>query len=360
MRDGVNTVLTPSQLKDFLVRVGADRILVLGPPGVGKSTAIKEYAIEKADREGLTFTDLTSHYEGNTGKAYLYLHLYAPLLRAEDLAFPANIGEGKYDWVLPAKIESLTTGNVQGLVFIDELTNAQLPDVQTLLLSMILDKRVSHRRLSDKVEVIAAGNTPEDSPLAVALPQPLIDRFRMVVQIGPPTVEEWIEWMERQGRPWDRRVEHILKRRPDIMLSPAAGDGLEKTPTPRSWSQLAWDLALLGPSAPKELVERVVSYSIGSRYASLVTSMLEDLGGQDALHHGSSSQAGEAEMLRAIEERAGEMESRGVDCGFVDRVALMGAHYLAYLLALLPRRRREAASCRQAAKTLRDLERESS
>ena len=265
--------LTPSKLAGLLERHGADRILILGPPGIGKSTVIRDYAWRRASQLGLKLVDLSEAQEIDVSKHYLYLHIFAPLIRAEDLAFIAKKGGG-YDWTLPEKLRLLTTPGARGLVFIDEITNVQLPEVQTLLFSMILDKRVAYSRLSRGVEVVAAGNTPEDSPVATPPPPPLLDRFRIVVRADPPSLEEWVKWMNSVGRPWDVRVALILRSKPALMYKPPRQGSLNKFPTPRSWSVLAWELAAAGHPLGDDAVE-LASMIVGPEAAEEARPILE-------------------------------------------------------------------------------------
>ncbi len=343
--------LSPSGLLGLLRRHGGDRVLLLGPPGVGKSTVVREYAEERASNAGRRFVDLaeTSISSVDLSRDYLYLQIYAPLVRPEDLAFIARV-DGGYDWVLPGKLRLLADPRAVGLLFIDELTNAVSPDVQTVLFSVVLDRRVAYQRLSPGVEVVAAGNEPKDSPVAVEPPPPLLDRFRMLVKVRPPTPEEWASWMASRGRPWDRRVAALLKARPDLMYRPARG-GIEKFPTPRSWSVLAWELARAGSPRGREAVD-LAELIVGPAAAGEAEPFLSPAtprSWRDALARARN----EEERLLAVARAAEELASLGAErgCSVVEEVYSRAPHLAAWLLYLSGLNPLEAATkCKAALK----------
>ena len=85
--------------------------------------------------------------------------------------------------------------------------------------------------------VVAAGNRPEDaSSIVRMLHNPLLNRFK-IVRISPPTLEEWVEWMNnRYGDDWDKRTYAFLQRFRDegyLLQIPKTAEGLENFPTPR-------------------------------------------------------------------------------------------------------------------------------
>jgi len=348
--------LSPSGLHGLLDRHGGDRLLLLGPPGVGKSTVVRGYAERRARALGRRFVDLSEApiASVNPERDFLFLQIYAPLVRPEDLAFIARL-DGGYDWVLPGKLRLLAEPGAVGLLFVDELTNAVSPDVQTVLFSLVLDKRVAYQRLSPDVEVVAAGNEPRDSPVAVEPPPPLLDRFRMIVKVKPPTPDEWAAWMASQGRPWDRRIAALLKARPDLIYRPYQG-GIEKFPTPRSWSVLAWELARAGTPRGAEalaLAELVVGGRAAAEAEPFLAAGLQP-GWREALAKARSEEERLLAVARAAEELAGLGAERG--CSIVEEVYARAPHLAAWLLYMSGVNPLEAAAKCPAAEALaRDL-----
>ncbi len=257
-----------------------DKLLLLGPPGIGKTAIIRQKAEEEARYMGRVFIDvddwlrsgrsLRELYEmvrQNPGRYYLYYRIVATHVSKEDVTFP--VPDEALDAVrfLPAAIFKLFTltdpacregpekCSVAGTIFVDELTNVQDPFALTLFYSMIQEKRVGWNiTFPETVKIVAAGNRPEESSVAGALPAPLLNRL-IVYEVSPPKVYEWIEYMESAYRDrYDRRVADFL-----LWVSVNSGDAtpgifvttrmppqtLEPFPTPRQWTNLALALKRL-------------------------------------------------------------------------------------------------------------------
>ncbi|MEM4445616.1 MAG: AAA family ATPase [Thermofilum sp.] len=241
-----------------------DRLLILGPPGVGKTEVIKARARELALRRGRTFVDLREasaevieDIAQNPQRYFLFLRVIAPHVFPEDIALPQPHPHANYVVPRPLLFFYLfTLEGVEGVLFIDELNNVQRDDQLSMYFSLILEKELAYNvRLSPGVLVVAAGNTGEWSEVARALPLPLINRLT-VLYVTAPTVEEWerytLEKAFSEGRALDARVIAFLKVSKKPLIEPPP-PGVENVnfPTPRGWTELAFLL----PQLPEELWE---------------------------------------------------------------------------------------------------------
>ncbi|MBP1450187.1 MAG: AAA family ATPase, partial [Thermoproteus sp.] len=112
---------------------------------------------------------------------------------------------------------------------------------------------------------------------AEPLPAPLLNRLT-VLNVEPPTVDEWCEYMDRKyGDSWERAVCEFLKESPSFLFEPPREpEGLEPYPTPRSWTRLAVQLRILGDGREEDMVAEIiygnVGKSTGSKFLNFYTS----------------------------------------------------------------------------------------
>lgn len=244
-----------------------DRVLVLGAPGVGKTELIMSKAKEEAEKLGKIFIDLRdadnttiNDILSNPRKYYVYIRIVAPHIFPEDIGIPRE-RDGYVEFLPPKALKILTLPDIYGLVFIDEITNVQRDDQISMYYSLILEKEAGFQlKLSRNIKIVLAGNTPEWSEIVRPLPKPLRNRM-IVINVSPPTVDEWIEYMNRRyGDNWEKLVAVYLETNPDDFLKQPNNDDFENFPTPRSWTQLALTLKNV---KNKELAESVIYGSIG-------------------------------------------------------------------------------------------------
>jgi len=265
-----------------------DRLLLIGPPGIGKTEHIRYLAEQEAKRLGKTFVDvrrdlkrrpeLVREIQQNPGKFYLYWRIVVPHVFPEDLSFPLKVEDIlKYvQFIAPRELMLFTIPDIYGVMYLDEITNVARKDQESMTFSWINEKEIAWSlQLSDNVKIVAAGNPPEVSSVASTLSAPLINRM-IRVYVEPPTVEEWIDYMvTRYGDGWDRRTAAFLMMFRDSLYKPPKDvSTLDSFPTPRSWTRLALLLRNELQDAPREFVEAVilgcVGDEVGAKFAAFI------------------------------------------------------------------------------------------
>lgn len=265
--------LTPEAAKDllsFLHRTEARRsVLLLGPPGIGKSVLVREVAQEMAGmlgrrlveykRQHLNGIDLTDVY-AHPEDYFVFIDLRLTETEPVDLMgrpVTASIGGHKQLVYQPPQWAVLLQ-ELPGILFLDELTNIQRPDVTAAAYKLIQDRAAGFTAFKPQVQVVAAGNRPEESSIANLLPAPLLNR---VYRIGvrPPVLREWLRWMSVHHPGGDEKVFAYLTRFPDDFCRvPEEGETLEGFPTPRSYAFLARDLAAAAAAGLARAAVRVL------------------------------------------------------------------------------------------------------
>jgi len=280
---------------DYIV----DRMLLIGPPGVGMTERILQLARREAEeiarrwgKQFYTYEELKEKLErgekvdwdnvfvfvdvrtllrdaGGGSKAaqqildmilarpsnfYVYLRLIAPHVRPEDIQIPRPHKEAKIgvEFELPTALSFFTLPGIHGVIFVDEITNLPSPVHASFYYSLILEKELGlGNKLSDNVKVVAAGNPAawsQAAGLAGRMPELLVNRM-IVFYIEPPTVEEWLKYMQETGK-LNPYVAAFLTAKPTRLLASlnevqqiremSARDGRPYNfPTPRSWTMLS-------------------------------------------------------------------------------------------------------------------------
>lgn len=212
----VETV-TLSQARS-LIRCLAHRqsLLLLSPPGVGKSDSVMQAAAEA----GLPCRSLLGTQ-----------------IAPEDVSgIPRIVGERSV--FCPPRVLLPETPEPFCL-FLDELPACN-PDIQKAFYSLLLERRLGEHSLPPGTWVVAAGNRAEDRALVRSLSSALVNRVCILnIRLD---VHEWLRWGQANGIRSD--VLAFITFQPDALMRPVPKDPIPFS-TPRSWALVsrAIDLA---------------------------------------------------------------------------------------------------------------------
>ena len=208
--------VTLSEAKE-LVRCLADSesVLLLAPPGVGKSAAVEQAAKEA----GLVVRSLLGTQ-----------------IAPEDVSGVPKLINDRAVFCPPRRL--LPEDNKPFCLFLDELPAAP-PDVQKAFYSLLLERRVGEYHLPRGTWVVAAGNRSEDRALVRTLSSALVNRvFVIAVRVD---AAEWFAWAENAGI--RAEIRGFIRFVPPALQRPVPPDPVPFS-TPRSWAMLSRDLDL--------------------------------------------------------------------------------------------------------------------
>lgn len=208
--------VTLSQAKELIrCLADAESVLLLSPPGVGKSEAVRQAAADA----GLPLRSLLGTQ-----------------ISPEDVSgVPRVVGERAV--FCPPRV-LLPDDDTPFCLFLDELP-ASPPDVQKAFYSLLLERRLGEYRLPKGTWVVAAGNRSEDRALVRTMSSALVNRvFVLPVKVD---VEEWLAWAEANGV--RREVLSFVRYVPQALQRPVPTDPVPFS-TPRTWAALSRDLDL--------------------------------------------------------------------------------------------------------------------
>jgi ATPase family associated with various cellular activities (AAA) len=204
-------------------------IYLWGPPGVGKSSLVKQ-AANALDLE--------------------LIDVRASLLDPVDLRGVPTIHGDMAVWCPPAFLPM----DGQGLLFLDELAQAA-PLVQSACLQLTLDRRIGEYELPEGWSVIAASNRSEDRAGTHRLISPLLNRFvHLDLEVSH---DDWQTWAVTHNI--SPEVRAFLQYRPALLSQFDPASNPRAFPTPRSWHFVSDVLA----KTPTELLHPVLAGCVG-------------------------------------------------------------------------------------------------
>ena len=195
-------------------------VMLWGPPGVGKSQAVRQIAKE---------------IEG-TGKRVNVTDVRLLLFNPIDLrGIPtANADKTLAVWLKPQIFQMDESDNVINILFLDEISAAP-QSVQAAAYQITLDRVVGEHKLPENCIVIAAGNRTTDKSVAFKMPKALSNRL-LHIEVESSFLS-WKKWAIQGGI--NEKVVGFLSFRQDYLSCFDASSNDLAFATPRSWEMVS-------------------------------------------------------------------------------------------------------------------------
>lgn len=196
-------------------------VMLWGPPGVGKSQAIRQLAQKIATQ---------------TGKQTFVTDVRLLLFNPIDLrGIPtANADKTLAIWLKPQIFQMDPSDEVVNILFLDEISAAP-QSVQAAAYQITLDRVVGEHKLPDNCIVIAAGNRTTDKSVAFKMPKALANRL-LHIEVED-SFKAWKEWAIRGGI--NPKVLGFLTFRQNYLMKFDAASEELAFATPRSWEMVS-------------------------------------------------------------------------------------------------------------------------
>lgn len=196
-------------------------VMMWGPPGVGKSQAVRQ---------------LADRISAKTGKRTNVTDVRLLLFNPIDLrGIPtANAEKTLAVWLKPQIFRMDEGSDVINILFLDEISAAP-QSVQAAAYQITLDRVIGEHKLPENCIVIAAGNRLTDKSVAYKMPKALANRMLHIEIEG--SFESWKKWAIQKGI--NEKVVGFLSFRQDyLMCFESSADDLAFA-TPRSWEMVS-------------------------------------------------------------------------------------------------------------------------
>jgi len=196
-------------------------VMLWGPPGVGKSQAVRQIGkeIEKNTKKEVRITDVR-------------LLLFNPIdLRGIPTA---NADKTLAIWLKPQIFQMDPSEDVVNILFLDEISAAP-QSVQAAAYQITLDRVVGEHKLPDNCIVIAAGNRVTDKSVSFKMPKALANRLMHLEVEG--SFDSWLNWATRAGV--NENVIAFLSAKHEKLFGFDAKSEDLAFATPRSWEMVS-------------------------------------------------------------------------------------------------------------------------
>lgn len=240
--------LNINELKDFLLVIaGARPVFVWGPPGIGKSSVIEQFAQELKME---------------------CVPLMGSQIAPEDLIGVPQIVGNVSKFIPP----SMIVRDKPFCLFIDELNVASI-EVQKAFYSLILDQRIGEYSLPKGSIVIGAGNRAADSSLVKKMPTALVNRLINVHLEVDHRI--WLDWALKADI--HHYVIEYIKSRPSQLVTKIPPTNEEPFSSPRSWHYVSDGLKMMGEDANPKLIDALLYGSLSADHVMQFKSFIKQI-----------------------------------------------------------------------------------
>lgn len=206
-------------------------ILLLGPPGIGKTSSCREIAAE--------MTRLKRDKNPKAAPAVCRVLDTSSMLPEDLNGLPFR--DGKVTRYAPQSwLAEICDPDAYGVLVLDDLP-VSTPAVQVACRQLVLERRIHEAKIADGIVIMCTGNRREDKSAASTLPSHFLNSviiLEVMPFFGNKPGEGWAAWYGSQTN-CDPIVASFLHWRPGrFSMLPADKDKNGAFATPRTWHKL--------------------------------------------------------------------------------------------------------------------------
>lgn len=215
--------MKPSQIKSVLIKLIKHRkpVLLVGPPGVGKSEISEEVAKE------LGYDIIICH----------------PVVDSPiDYKGMPYVSDGKAEFLPFGILNQLIEATSPLLCVFDDLGQA-CDAVQASLMQLLLSRKINGKKISDHVVFLAATNDKHHKASVSGILEPVKSRFITILRVDIDA-QEWINWGREHNMPAE--LLDYVSMNPDFLFEFNPTSEVTNSPCPRTVANMGELFNLFG------------------------------------------------------------------------------------------------------------------